>query len=345
MEDVNQSSEMIQGSQEYDHLDLSRWMETLPSRLHHIPLNCLAIPGSHDSFTFFLNRSEGVAPDEPQWMKRAAEYLGSCVKRIIYNWSSVQSLNVTEQLASGVRYFDIRVATKSDSCDPPGTQSESGMERKDVKLFCVHGLYGLCIDECLESVASYLEDHGREIVVLDFNHFYEVDCEVHHGLIRKIRERFGSKLCPVHHDLREVSLRFLWHHGYQLIVLYHHCLAHHFHFLWPGCRVQSPWPGTDDVRQLLDRLEENYEVGRREGDFYVTQGILTPTTMFILKHLNSTLKETLAQMVVGPFLNWIRGKAVGRNGLNICIIDCVDLSGFTEAVVAMNYNHRDHTAE
>lgn len=278
-------------------------------------------------------------------MRRVAAYLGTCAKRIIYNWSSAQSLNVTEQLAAGIRYFDIRIATKSDSHDRLGTQSESGTEHGDTKLFCVHGLYGRRIDECLSNMASYLEDHGSEVVILDFNHFYEVSYEAHHCLIGKIRDRFGSKLCPVHHHLRDVSLRFMWQNGYQLIVFYHQCIGHRFQFLWPGCHMQSPWPNTDDVCQLLDTLEKNYENRRSEENFYVTQGILTPGTTFILTHLYSTLKETLAQTAVVPFLNWIKGKAIGRNGLNICIIDSVELSGFTKAVVDMNYHHQDPTAE
>lgn len=292
------------------------------------------VSGSHDSLTFSLDQSGSVSPDTTQQMKDAAKCLGWCVNRIIYNWASVQTLDVTEQLSSGIRYFDIRVATKSDASD---------------QFFCVHSLYGLSVDECLESVATYLglEEHRREIVILDFNHFYEVSDDAHELLFKKIRESFGSKLCPFNPN-DDVSLKFMWDKGYQLIVFYNPEQGDRESnvtipdFLWPADHIQSPWPNTVDIGQLIDTLETNYKEGRptEKGNFYVTQGILTPDAKFIITHLCSTIKETLGQTAVGPFLSFLnRDKAIGPQGLNICIMDCVELSGFINDVVGINYLH------
>ena len=44
--------------------DFSRWMENLPNEKQLCPLKDLAIPGSHDSGTFFLDQNMEIGPDE-----------------------------------------------------------------------------------------------------------------------------------------------------------------------------------------------------------------------------------------------------------------------------------------
>lgn len=42
--------------------DYSQWMTDLPEPLTKIPINKLAIPGSHDSGAFYLDPSTPIAP-------------------------------------------------------------------------------------------------------------------------------------------------------------------------------------------------------------------------------------------------------------------------------------------
>ncbi|XP_063248536.1 PI-PLC X domain-containing protein 1 isoform X2 [Prinia subflava] len=60
-----------------------QWMSRLPEKLWDIPLYNLALPGSHDTMTYCLDRSSAV-------------------------------LTVTEQLEAGVRYLDFRIAHKAN---------------------------------------------------------------------------------------------------------------------------------------------------------------------------------------------------------------------------------------
>lgn len=49
----------------------------------------------------------------------------------------------------------------------------------------------------LEQISSFLSSHAREVVFLDFNHFYGVQNLHHEKLVAMLKEVFGDKLCPV----------------------------------------------------------------------------------------------------------------------------------------------------
>lgn len=49
----------------------------------------------------------------------------------------------------------------------------------------------------MEQISSFLSAHAREVVFLDFNHFYGVQNLHHEKLVAMLKEVFGDKLCPV----------------------------------------------------------------------------------------------------------------------------------------------------
>lgn len=49
----------------------------------------------------------------------------------------------------------------------------------------------------LEQISSFVSSHAREVVFLDFNHFYGVQNLHHEKLVAMLKEVFGDKLCPV----------------------------------------------------------------------------------------------------------------------------------------------------
>lgn len=306
-------------------------MEQLPVRCHDIPLNCLAIPGSHDSFTYYLDKGSGVTSNEPVAI-RTLSHFGPVAKHVIYNWSVTQTLSVADQLLAGIRYFDIRLATRP----------------RCAGLFCVHGLYGLKIDDVLAEIDSFLESHEKEVVLLDFKSFCDFDGDAHDALAKTVMARFGSRMCRFA-DARRVTLDRLWRDRHQVVAFYHHrChggddgdddAAMTSHGFWPGDAIRSPWPNTTDVPKLLKVLEGNLERGRPESIFHVTQGVLTPDTGCIVRNLCTTLEEVLAHKVAPPFVKWLRARRAGRGGgINICILDFVELEGYVETVIRLNYD-------
>jgi len=129
--------------------------------------------GSHNSFTFHLDKSGNVAPGAPDTVQGLVTWFGVLAKKIISSWSKTQSLGVDAQLRAGIRYFDIRVSGR------PGSS----------ELFIVHGLYGPTVESCLDSLAAFLDEHCHEVVLLDFNHFYDMDTEAHNRLIKALLDR------------------------------------------------------------------------------------------------------------------------------------------------------------
>lgn len=61
----------------------------------------------------------------------------------------------------------------------------------------------MCVVVCfkvragLEQISSFLSTHAREVVFLDFNHFYGMQNLHHEKLVTMLKEVFGEKLCPV----------------------------------------------------------------------------------------------------------------------------------------------------
>ena len=243
------------------------------------------------------------------------------VKIITHNWSVTQSLDVTQQLKAGVRYFDIRVGAKSNSDE----------------LHSVHGLYGSKVHAYLEEINVFLEEHPKEIVLLDFNHFYDTNENSHSRLKRNIFDTFGSKLCPFV-ELDQLSLCFMWEWNLQVIVFYH-CNHGNEPQLWPGTAIRSRWPNVKTVDELLKILDED-TLKRSEymNKFQVTQGVLTPDAQFIVFNIGATLKNSLCVQAAEPFVRWLKTKKTDRYGVNICIIDFVEMADYISTVINLNYS-------
>jgi hypothetical protein len=84
-----------------------------------------------------------------------------------------------------------------------------------------HGLLGGLVRECLEEMNEFLNKHEKEIILLDFNHFYDFNDQCGHDqLIHLIHEVFGKKLCTTARTINECTLNYLWNHQQQVILLY-----------------------------------------------------------------------------------------------------------------------------
>lgn len=155
--------------------------------------------GSHDSFSYWVDEKSPVGPDQATAIKRLARI--SLVKKIMKKWSVTQNLTFKEQLEGGIRYFDLRVSSK------PG---EIGQE-----IYFIHGLFGIKVWDGLMEINTFLEQHPKEVIFLDFNHFYAMDDSHHFFLINRIRSAFGSKLCCVE-CVEYVTLQYMWEKKHQV---------------------------------------------------------------------------------------------------------------------------------
>lgn len=77
----------------------------------------------------------------------------ACTYKMLW-LGACQNLTIEQQLEVGVRYFDIRVKNNDD------------------KYIIYHGpINGVEFDPIVDSIASFLENHTSETLILDFQHF------------------------------------------------------------------------------------------------------------------------------------------------------------------------------
>lgn len=301
--------------------DLAFWMTRLPEPLKHLPIIHLAIPGSHDTMTYTINRRNDVGPDEPSFIRALGRYCSFASKPIIFNWSITQHDGIKEQLDGGIRYLDLRVATKPTDAD----------------IYFLHGLYGSKVYEPLREIADWLSSHSNEIVILDFQHFYSFSEIDHNRLIETIVRTFPGKLCPVFSTFDHVTLHWLALEKYQVFVIYRNVTAQNHTNLWPSGLWRTPWPNTVRADKLIDFL--NLELQARSLDIgFVSQCLLTPDMPYVVKNLCGTLQRSLVPVCQKAILSWISEKRPGRGGLNIVIADFVSDNHFLFAKTVVQCN-------
>ncbi|KAF7250188.1 PI-PLC X domain-containing protein 3, partial [Varanus komodoensis] len=267
-------------SQGKTELKFADWMATLPEGIHNVPLSNLAIPGSHDSFSFYIDEASPVGPEQPETVQNFVSVFGTVAKKLMRKWLATQTMNFTSQLGAGIRYFDLRISTKPR--DP------------DNELYFAHGLFSAKVNEGLEEISAFLADHHKEVVLLDFNHFYGMQKCHHEKLVQMLKGTFGSKMCPAIFA-HEVCLQYLWEKDYQVLVFYHSPVALEVPFLWPGQMMPAPWANTTDPEKLIQFLQASITERRKKGSFFISQVVLTPKASTVVKGVTSGLRETITE--------------------------------------------------
>ena len=302
-------------------VDVSSWMENLPNEKQLSPLKDLVIPGSHDSGTFSLDKNMEIGPDEPNLIRK----FGKLVKPVVYNWSVTQSMTIYEQLRSGIRYLDLRVAYRTAD--------------KNSEIRVLHGLFGWTIDQVLDEVNRFVANYPKEIVILDFNHFYKMDQAAHKKLANTLDASFSKILRAPGRQGPNVTLQEMWGNEEKVIIIYHdYDVVDTYPCFWPPHLICSPWPNTDDTNQLLEFLNKKSEASSVSEDaLQVTQALLTPQNLTIVKHVTSTLKDGLASKCNRQVTEWLKTfRGTKSHKFNIIIADFVELSGFIPTVISLN---------
>jgi len=242
----------------------------------------------------------------------------------IHRWTKTQTLDLTNQLMSGIRYFDFRVASKLSDND---------------FYFC-HGLYGPKIVELLAQIKAFLIENPHEIVFLDFQHFYGISDEDHKQLISIITQTFEKRLVPYSSQLLmdRFTLNYLWDKRQQVFVYYREESARmECPILWPSRCLPNPWANTMSKQTLTNFLNENISI-RPLNSMFVTQAILTPTNNYVAFHLLTSLQNDLADDCNHSILNWLKDKSSGPKGPNILMIDFVEWNNYELPIKTIQLN-------
>ncbi|XP_050523988.1 PI-PLC X domain-containing protein 2 isoform X2 [Daktulosphaira vitifoliae] len=280
-------------------LNLEFWMSKLPKPLTVIPITHLAIPGSHDSFSYTITPNSKVGPDATMLVKFLNFLLGRRLRNFVYKWSITQTSDIQNQLLLGIRYFDLRMATKPN----------------DINFYTVHALYGDPIIIELINIKNFLDSHTNEIIILDFQHFYNFLEADHVRLTIILKSIFQNKVCPMPNVVEKLTLEVMRKNKWQVIIIYRHEV--YDNQLWPSSFWPTPWPQTTSFKKLIKFLDYGLKT-RKSNTGYVTQCLFTPDKKFILQHFNLSLQNSCAKPLNAFISSWIELQKVGcRDGVNI----------------------------
>uniref|UniRef100_H3CJL7 Phosphatidylinositol specific phospholipase C X domain containing 2 n=1 Tax=Tetraodon nigroviridis TaxID=99883 RepID=H3CJL7_TETNG len=280
------------------------WMGSLSPKLSAMPLKHLAVPGSHDSFTYWVDVAP-VGPDQKLFVKYLATMFSVFAKKVMVKWSMTQVILLNSSKRSKIAFSKFKL------CSTPQVK-----------------------DGLLE-INSFLSRHRKEVVLLDFNHHYAMDAAHHVYLITMLQEVFGNRLC---HDcaVETVTLNYLWGKKHQVIVFYHHPSAQHISVMWPGSKIPAPWANTTDPSKLIQFLETTLKERDKKGSFHVSQAILTPRVNTVAKGLVWGLRNYLVERNLPAIMSWVEAQRPGTDGVNIITSDFVELTDFANIVIRLN---------
>ncbi|XP_054441018.1 PI-PLC X domain-containing protein 1 [Pteronotus mesoamericanus] len=295
------------------------WMAALCPRLWDLPLHQLAIPGSHDTMTYSLNKKCPISKTESRLLQLLGRLLPCLTQPVVLKWSVTQVLTVTEQLDAGVRYLDLRIAHMQD-----------GSEKN---LHFVHMMYTtVLVEDTLTEISEWLESHPQEVVILACRNFEGMTQDLHEYLVTCIKNIFGDMLCP----RGEVpTLRQLWARGQQVLLSYDDAGSVNRHReLWPD--VPYWWADQVKPEKLIRYLEHMKSCGRPGGVFVA--GInLTENLQYILAHPGQSLRKlTLPNL---PRLTaWVREQSPGPGPrcVNVIAGDFIGSDSFVSDVIRLN---------
>lgn len=280
--------------------------------------------GSHNSGTFAIDEESAFSPDAPSLLKESG-CLGSSARCLLHGttalWAKCQTLSLRQQLESGVRYLDLRVAPRHS---PQGKK----------ELMIIHGLYGASVAEVLDSITKFMSDpeSSREFLIIDFQHIFCTPVEMEEIFFREVAPllqfcvlRNNGLVTPLASLLEQDSQR-------RIFVFLGRAFDHdaHLEFFPRGSYVSSPWKNVADPDALLEAFQQDVNAAlstyaaepsistaNNESPpvmLYVTQAICTPTASQILWHTASSCScccspselplRSIARRLNPALLNW-----------------------------------------
>ncbi len=301
--------------------DLSNWMGSLPNK--EIPLSLIIMPGSHDTFTYSLDKKSSIGPDESKKIKDLVKRCGPLGRSLVYRWSVCQRLNCLDQLANGVRYLDFRLAKN----------------KLDGTIRVIHALFGCTVKDALNQVKTFIDKHQSEILVLDFQHNYALNDKDRQYLSGLTRQTFGNLLEPAPKNGDCPTLAAMLKANRRIIAVNPFTKGDSGLF-WPRNSCLNPWANTTNTNTLGKFLDSGLK-SRDRKKLFVSQAILTPSTSTIVKYLLFGSLESKLAKQCNEFVDreWLQQRGL-EGQPNIIMVDFVDMREMAKKIVQLNWRRK-----
>jgi len=309
-------------------VDTANWMADLPG-IDNLSLTQLPIPGTHDSGTYSVTSGS-------EWARTGISDFGILtqlpgfiqdlfVKPIAASWSKTQQGDLYQQFSDGIRYVDLRLSNEPDG-----------------KVYIEHGLRGPQIDEVLDDIAAFANDHPKEVLVIGVNRMTNFSQETNDLVLAKIRAAFGSRMVP-----RSVgtsaSLGDLWAIDKNVIVVYNdYSEVDDNANLWFSTSIFGRWANAQTVGPLLTSNRSSL-ADRNPWEIWDMSGTVTPDTGTVVTGILTLGPTTIEQLMwaVHPSVqDWIRGEF--KSSVNLVTTDWYESfwpegSSYTRDVIGAVY--------
>lgn len=324
------------------------WMADLASEISSTPLSEVCLPGTHDSATYQFHEDLGASPDSDLTMaiqeklvvhdgergegkmgffRKMGAVIGATINNnalgmIFEKICRAQSLSVKEQLTSGIRYLDLRVVYHQDSD----------------QYYSCHGVYCVNMKIIIQDVHEFLSANPKEIVLMDFNHFYNMD-GYHEAFVNDLLAALGDCAADSSQLRPSSTVVEFWNTNAQAVILYQHgpSVDTSGGKLWSQEYIHSPWPETHNIEVLKTKLLDNVK-GRSVEQFFVLQGILTPDGDLIKEELllsNICMSlASIASRVSPKVVEWVEEWKGEKH--NVVIVDHFHECALVSLVINMN---------
>ncbi|OQS05977.1 PI-PLC X domain-containing protein 3-like, partial [Thraustotheca clavata] len=248
----------------------ARWMTNADAKLLAMPLNRVALVGSHNSGSYAKRaRSKCHSGDCD---RNLAKYLKiPPVGFVVRRWAKCQKISILRQLEHGIRYLDIRV------------------QIHESEMHLCHSLCFLDAEAMMDQLVTFLDAKPHELVVVDVNHAYSDVEGGHEKFLNIFLQRIGrSRVATPTSHTPSSTLQSFRDAGVQVVLIYDEPGAAANANVWGPSTIVSVWPNLPTAEQVLEHgrgllLEE---VDEEETRLRVLQLLPTPAGKDLARYIS-----------------------------------------------------------
>lgn len=277
-------------------INYADWMFQNKEQLKNVSINNVPLLGSHDAGTCDISTNSPISKGEA--ISRNIKYTNNHISNKTIAAAKAQSASIMEQLISGVRYFDFRIAQQNN-------------HYWSLHLWLSTHYFGK--NGIFTQIKDFLKEHPNEVLILDMQHLFseqgKMNTEDLESFYSKVKKEFSHLIIPAG-EASKLTFGRIWEKQGRLIILGETEKITDpdlKEFIWDRkYYLDSTWIYTGDPNELISKLNAatipNWRNGNGKEKFRDLQGHVTyrskPRWKFngltdAAKTTNEKLKEQL----------------------------------------------------
>lgn len=308
-------------------VDPSNWIGQSLGVIGNLTLKQITLPGTHDSGTYYLTDVPMPGDQSNFWEEvyKLADATDSDVGKIVEAWAKSQDQNFFQQMAGGIRYFDLR----------------SGWNKTHNTWVTFHFVEGSPVQYLLSNISEFIQSHPQEIVIVEMSHFEGYPTSADITMLRNmVLNTLGPYLYPV--DLSfAFTINNMVNSNKRVLVTMDQ--GYDNQVIWPPSTIYNTYADTSDLNKMIEYNNKTVQLfmgNTWPKQVFKISWTLTPDGTCISESILPWKPHSLIQMAdhgnkaLPSFYNSI-SKNNWRMG-NILIIDHYESSAILQVVLDMN---------